>query len=1045
MTNEKKYWVDIEHYLDIAGYREGGEKPLASPGRNDSGVGRRDFLKLGSMAAVFSMLGCMQRPAEKIIPYLNRPEEVTPGLANYYATSCGGCSMACGMLAKVREGRPIKVEGNPDNPFNRGTLCARGQASVFDLYDPGRSRKPSKRVENGSWQDGDFAELDAEIIEKLKTTDGEVVLLTGPWHGPARNDLAGKFLEAFPVSSHVKYNPLYDFSYLESRGLCFGQSGQVRYRFDLSRVNLLLGADPFTTGRFRIENLRQFAATRTPEENGMSRLIVFEPGMSETGAMADERYPVSNFDLVDVAGALVNQLLLIEGKSGLAGNPDISRAFARFSPRETEKRLGLPEGLIAGLAAELWEARGKSLVLTENFSNQFPGSRALHAVGHLLNSILGNEGVTVESGSVGEQQSVSDFTVMADLVKRMSEGRVAAIIIDNINPAYFLPEKSWFSAALLNVPLRVSLSLHPDETSRLCQYHLPGLHSLESWGDSEPLRGLFVLKQPTISAIWENRQAEDTLLSLGAGIGIKEFTGPDDRVGWYDYLKNHWRDNVQPALGTPSPFEQFWIDSLQRGHVPDAASGPSTDGSSRIAVDPVAVAAAVEALPAGNPQDYSLVLTACSLHQDGSSMNNSWLLEAPHPVTRITWDNYLCVSAQDAEELGLREGDLVRLSAGGDEIIAPVHLKPGQAGGVVTIDVGWGGNPTGVAADRHGANAFAMAALEDGRLSFCRSGVKISKAGGNARLASVQGWPRTLGRPIVFETTFEEFRHDPKAGQFEHAAGGHAQPTTPEHHHPSSIWGEEHPYPGHRWGMVIDLNKCNGCGACTVACQVENNIPFVGKREVLNGREMHWIRIDRYFSGSPDNPDPLFQPMLCQHCDHAPCETVCPVLATMHNDEGLNVQVYNRCVGTRYCSNNCPYKVRRFNFYEFSKDAYAGKPLKFTLNPDVTVREKGVMEKCTFCLQRIRAARYKAKQSGVPIGDGDVVPACAQTCPTGAITFGDLNDPESRVAKLYSSPRSFQALAELNTRPKLAYMTLVRNRAGDYAPGHDPNAKNSHG
>jgi len=1034
MEKPAAYWSDIEQYVRAQEPAAEHYRPLCgapvsvSPGK--PGVGRRDFLKLGGLAAVFSLAGCMQRPAEKIIPYLNRPEESVPGVANYYASSCSGCAMTCGLVVKVREGRPIKVEGNPDNPFNRGVLCARGQAAVFDLYDPDRARKPLRRSEQGAWEESSFADLDQEIAAKLKERKGEVVLLSGPWHGPARNSLAGKFISGLGQASHVRFAPLRDHAYAASRKVCLGRAEQSRYRLDRSHLTLSLGADIFASGRLYLENLRQFTAGRNPEAGEMPRLVAFEPSMSETGVLADERYPVATLDLVQVAGALVNQLLVVEKVSEYSQDDSLCQAFSRFEPEAVEKRLGLPAGVIARLADELWAGRGASLVLTENFSNQFDGDSALHAAGHLLNSILGNEGVTVESGTVGDQQDTDSSEALDSLVQRMDRGEVAAVIITGTNPVFYLPETSGFSRALLNVPLRISLSEHLDETSRLCHYVLPGLHALESWGDSEPLRGLFVFQQPTISPLWENRQAEDSLLALGAALGIAGFVNNEKTVVWRDYLKNHWKETIYPGLGLAADFEAFWLDSLKKGQ---AEVNLGTTPAAPPKLDTVAVAAALSetdetALSAG---EYQLTLTAGSVHLDGRSVDNPWLLELPHPVTRITWDNYVCVSPADALEQGLADGDQVRLSVEGAETVLPVHVKPGQARGALTVDVGWGHVPAGAEEQTHGVNAFALAAAKGGRLTFTRRKARLIPTGKRVRLASVQGSADTHGRPIVFETTLEEFRLDPRAGQFEHAGGGHAgEPAALGHYPRATLWKEdEHQYPGHRWGMLIDLNRCNGCGACTLACQVENNIPYVGRREVLMGREMHWIRIDRYFSGDPSNPDSLYQPMLCHHCGHAPCETVCPVLATVHNDEGLNLQVYNRCVGTRYCSNNCPYKVRRFNYFEFSKEAYGERPLNFTLNPEVTVREKGVMEKCTFCVQRIREARYRAKERGTQVRDGEVVPACVQTCPTGALVFGDVNDPESRISKLLAEPRAFRALEELNTRPQVSYMTLVRNRA----------------
>ncbi len=1017
--NKKKYWSTLEEYYNdpeverLRG-QEFFELPQKTmePETGPAKFNRRDFMKLGGAAAIFSLVACGERPLEKIVPYSQRPEEITPGIPVFYATTCP--DSGCGIIVKTREGRPIKLEGNPDHPLNRGRLTARGQASLLDLYDPARLKNPVRITSDGSREDAKFPDLDQEIVDQLNAANGRVILLTGKYGGPARMSLVNRFLGNFQNSRHVQFEPLIDCSYRDSRRKAFGSSMLPDYDFSEAQVVVSFGADMFGSGRNRIRYMTDFARKRKVDDGQMSKVYMFEPAISEMGANVDERYLVKTKDLQKIAGALANELIIQKNNSRYADNQQIANAYSQYKPGTIEEELHLEHGLIARVADDLWQNRGNSLVLSESFSNQHIGDQFLHLTVHLINSILGNEGTTITTANVPGEGELASLVEMKKLIADIKAGGVSALFIYNTNPAYSLPHGLGFEECLKNVPLKVSFSDRIDETAKLCDYVLPSLHTLESWGDSEALRGLYAIQQPTITPLWDNRQFEDSLIALGTKLGISEFSRDDQPIKFYDYLRDYWRNEIYGRYDFGGDFDAFWIETLQKGLFESADFQATTAQNIEFNADSLN-----NIRPASSAQGVELRLVASSLHHDGRSMNNAWLLETPDPVSRITWDNYLIMAPSKAREMGLKEGDVVKLTANDVTVEVPVHLAPGTHKDCVELHVGWGRTDVGMVGNGRGVNAFKLANASGNSAEYTVSDVKIEKTDKNTPLASVQGHHYIEHRPILFETTLEEYKEDPSAGIHKH------------HYEKMTMWKQDHRYPGHKWGMVIDMNSCIGCNACITACQVENNIPVVGKEQVLIGREMHWIRVDRYFSGEEDNPDVTHQPMLCHHCDDAPCETVCPVLAAVHNDEGLNLQVYNRCVGTRYCSNNCPYKVRRFNFHHYAKQTYEEKPLQMLLNPDVTVRSTGVMEKCTFCIQRIRDARHKAKSKGQPIGEGEVLTACQQTCPTAAISFGDLNKKDSQVSKESHQPRAFMALEELNIGPNVSFLTKIRNKKKD--------------
>jgi Fe-S-cluster-containing dehydrogenase component len=722
----------------------------------------------------------------------------------------------------------------------------------------------------------------------------------------------------------------------------------------------------------------------------MARHVHFESGFSLTGSNADQRVAVHPSELGLVALALAGRL------ARRAGAP--APAVSSEAPCDP--------ALLDALAAELWRHRGESLVVCG------VNDLALQVVVNRINSLLGNVGRTIDLDRPSLQRQGDDLGVAA-LVAAMERGEIGALLLWGVNPAYDYPEAGRFVRALARVPLKVSFADRLDETAMHADVVCPDHHFLEAWGDAEPVQSCFALAQPAIAPLFDTRQAQESLLRwMGEA--------PD----YHAWLREHWRREIFPRQDRWASFDEFWDHALQDG----AFALPEEAGEKSAPVDAGDFAAAAAALAADHARalavrrqgGYEVRLYEKVALRDGRHANNPWLQELPDPITRATWGNYVSVSPHLAAGLGLEEGDVVRLGepgAGRPAIELPVQVQPGLPRQAIAVALGYGRSRAGKAGDGVGANAFPLVALHDGFARGAAYGPRIAKTGRREALALTQHHASMEGRPIVRETTLAELAKNP--------AAGHAE------ERPASLWAE-HPREGHFWGMAIDLNACLGCGACVVACQAENNVAVVGKDEVRRGREMHWIRIDRYYSGAAEAPETLYEPMMCQHCANAPCETVCPVLATVHSSDGLNQQVYNRCVGTRYCANNCPYKVRRFNWFE-----YAGNPRfdyhmnsalgRMVLNPDIVVRSRGVMEKCSLCTQRIQAGKLRAKAAGVPLADGDVQTACQQACPSEAIVFGDLNDPRSEVSRRRAAPRFYRVLEELNTRPGVGYLARVRN------------------
>ena len=1009
----RRHWGTLAELNGDAAVREIQEREFLTPSEEVTEPSRRDFLKLIGAGAAFAAAGCARKPVEKILPYIKLPEETIPGKAVWYASTCGECPASCGVLVKTREGRPIKLEGMKEHPLNRGGLCARGQASVLNLYDPDRLHGPvAVDRQSGAAKASTWGTLDAHAVKALRearSAGGRVVLLTGTLTSPTTRALISDFLSTFPSGQHVTYDAVSSDAIAKAMELSYGERLIPRYRLDRADLILTLGADPLGTFLSPPEFARDFASRRKPEAGTMSRLVAIESILTLTGTNADSRYRVRPEHLLSVALGLAHELHIKNPRGPLSGNASLGGALRDSASEGVERRAGLPAGTLAALADELWANRGKSLVMAGPQAAPANHAVPLQVAVNLLNSALGNDGVTVDTSTPSLQAQGSEEAVLS-LAERMRAGDIQVLLIHAANPAYSLPAALGFADLMKRVPFVVSFADRVDETASQADFVAADHHYLESWNDHEPRRGIRSLAQPAIAPLYDTRGFQDTLLAWGRALGVGALTATTGT--WHEYLQESWRKDVFPKSGSAAGFDLFWEGALREGVW--RARGQNDQGQGPGAFRAGALSPMPE--PAVTDAPLTLVLYTPVALYDGRSANNAWLQELPDPVSKIDWDNYVSMAPSRAKALGVSEyemkSDVVTVDVGHAKFDLPVHVQPGLHPDVIAIAVGYGRTAAGRVGNKVGQNGYALAQATAGRVGMSGIPARITQTGRIAPMACVQGHHYTEDRPIVYETTFSSFLKDPASGNEE-----------PEHE--PSMWSR-HEYPGYRWGMAIDLNACIGCAACMVACIAENNVPVVGKSIVLRGREMHWLRIDRYYIGNAETPEVVHQPMLCQHCENAPCETVCPVLATVHNSEGLNIQVYNRCVGTRYCSNNCPYKVRRFNWFDYSH--VREKSIRLVLNPDVTVRSKGVMEKCTFCIQRIRDGKEHAKALGVTVQDGEIETACMQSCPTQAIVFGNINDPKSRVKEMHQRPRGYHVLWDLNTRPVIAYQTKVRNR-----------------
>ncbi len=970
---------------------------------------RRDFLKMfGFSVSAATLAASCEIPVRKAIPYVIKPEEVTPGKALHYASTFSDGSDYCSVLVKTREGRPIKIEVNDKSGAN-GTN-ARVQASVLNLYDAERLRGAKAMGEDISWE-----EVDKKIGADFKAvveSGQEIVILTATILSPSTRNIFADFQAKYPTVKVVTYDAVSYSGMLEANEACFGVRNLSQYDFSKAKTIVGFAADFLGTWPTGEENTQAYMTMRRPTAKNpkMSRHIHFEAGMSLTGSNADLRATMKPSQEGMAIMNLYNNLAVLAGVEQIPNVPKIEFA-----------------GNSLGVASkELWENKGESLVLSgSNDTN-------IQIVVNGINNLLGNYGNSIMVAESAHRQG-SDKAVN-ELIDSINSGNVGALFINNVNPSYSLPNADKFNEAVKKVGLTVSFNERMDETTSMVKYACPDHNYLEAWNDASPVKGQYSITQPTIQPIFKTRPMQESLLKWSDA----------EVTNYYEYIQNYWQANVFTKQSAESNFQNFWDKAVHDGVMRVEDEIESREFSANI----VEIASNVKL---SNGDGLELLLYEKMGMGDGRYSNNPFLQELPDPITRATWDNYACVSPKYASEVlginikteaDIREKDVIKISANGYSIELPVLIQPGQANNTIAIALGYGRTHAGRAGNGVGQNAYPFLSMINGTWQRYATGVKVEKTGKKYKLALIQTQYMLDGdlpdRTVLKDMSLAAYKKNPSG------AVEKIKKYTESDHFVAIYDKPDYRGNGHHWAMAVDLNACTGCSACVVACNVENNVPVVGKEEVARAHEMHWIRIDRYYKGDvmdSDSIESAYQPMMCQHCDNAPCENVCPVAATNHSSEGLNQMAYNRCIGTRYCANNCPYKVRRFNWFDYmgadsfyiynndtdKTDTYTELG-RMVLNPDVTVRSRGVIEKCSFCVQRIQEGKLNAKKENRKLADGDIKTACMQVCSANAIVFGDLNDPKSEVSKLYKNERTYNVLEEMHTLPSVGYMAKVRNK-----------------
>ncbi|CCG99079.1 putative iron-sulfur binding oxidoreductase [Fibrella aestuarina BUZ 2] len=1011
----KRYWKGVEELRNDATFVKNAQSEFAEPTGNDlqnlldgTNAPRRDFLKtLGFGMAAVSLAAC-EAPVRKAIPYLNKPEGTFPSISDYYASTYTDGGDYASILVETREGRPIKIEGNPLSSLSKGGTTARVQASLLSLYDNEKLRGPKRGEQDITW---DVA--DKEIISQLTTIaaqGGAIRLVTSSIVSPSTKAVIADFVAKYPTARHIMYDANSASGIIQANQASFGKAVIPSYDFSKARTIVSIGADFLGTWIAPLDHAMPYAKTRKIGAVGggnkeMSRHYQFETILSMTGSNADYRgtYKPSQEGLV--VASLYNKVAAKLGGQAISA-PAVEVQY------------------LDKAAADLVASRGQAVVVAgSNDPN-------VQIVVNALNSLLGSYASTINLNTPVNYRQGNDQQMNA-FINELKGGQVKAVMFHMANPVYDHPRGAEIAEALPKAALSIYFGDRADETGSLTRYITPAPHFLECWNDAEPKAGFYSLTQPAITHIFKTRQMQSSLLT---------WAGRNN--DFQEYVRSYWRTNMFPKATGYASFDEYWIKVLHDGVFETATA---------VAPSAVSFAGNTAAAAAGIAQRYKpttgmeVVIYEKVGMGTGSQANNPWIQEFPDPVSKACWDNYAAISQKTATDMGVEQDELLKIDVAGKSIELPALIQPGQADNTVAVAIGYGRSKAGKCADGVGQNAYQLASIVGGTVSMAAYTATVSKAGGRHEIAQTQTHETVMGRRAVLqEGILARYKKDPKEGRYFPKVETSEGPVTPTD---ITLW---HGYgkPNHSWGMVIDLNSCIGCGACVVGCISENNTPTVGREEVLARREMHWMRIDRYYSSDAEegdytalekasaNPEVTFQPMLCQHCSNAPCETVCPVLATTHSTEGLNQMVYNRCIGTRYCANNCPYKVRRFNWFKYHDEdkfdyQFNNDLGKMVINPDVTVRARGVIEKCSFCVQRIQEGKLTAKKERRrPLPD-EIQSACAQACPTDAIIFGDMNNPESTISKVLATElneRAFHVLEEINVRPQIAYLTKIRNK-----------------
>jgi len=1026
--NKKIYWKGLEQLKNDPAFVQHAHQEFATADPNeDTGHSRRDFLRMMGFGISAATLAACETPVRKAIPYVNKPVDVDPSIANYYASSYINGGDYCSIVVKTREGRPIKIEGNALSPVTLGGTSAQVEASVLSLYDDYRLRKPKAGDQAISWED-----LDKQVIQKLEEVSaqgGQIALISNTVLSPSTQASIDTLVGKYSGAKHIQYDQVSAYGVTQANAESFGSAFIPSYDFTKAKVVVSIGCDFLGSWHSSIEAAKQFSQTRQlgNGKTDMSRHYQFESNLSLTGANADYRTAIRPSEEGVVAAQLLNLVA------------------AQFGGTAVQAGEGSFKNLDKA-AADLIAARGESIVVAGS------NDKSIQVLVNAINFWLGNYGKTILNNRPVHYRK-GDDQEMAGFVADLESGKTKAVIFFNCNPVYDHPMGAKIAAGLKKTALSVSTSITEDETSTLCGFKAPDHHYLESWNDAEPKLGSYSLSQPAITPIFLTRQAQVSFLTW-AGVPASDY---------FSVVKSNWKKWFFSASGAVD-FQMFWDKCLYDGYYETQSnSGASSDFKADVSAAAASVASTYKA-----EKGLQIAVYESFGVGNGSQANNPLLHELPDPITKVVWDHPITISVKDAAQLGFtNDGEsntqLGQLSGPGfGPVEVPVLIQPGQAVGTIGIALGYGRTKVGRVAENLGVNAYPLISMINGSLSRnVISGVKLTNTNKPFQIAQTQTHNTYMGRETVIqESILSKFQSNPKAGRYEPAISKWDDKVAPGS---LSLW-KGHDYKDHHWAMAIDLNSCTGCGACIVACNVENNVALVGKDEVIRRREMHWLRIDRYYSSdaeaddlrglevASENPEVVFQPMLCQHCNNAPCETVCPVAATTHSTEGLNQMTYNRCIGTRYCANNCPYKVRRFNWFKYhdNQKFFESNPAmntdlgRMVLNPDVTVRSRGVMEKCSFCVQRIQAGKLTAKKERRKMKDGDVITACQASCTTGAITFGDINDPESKISKLLQvepdperpygidkkigNPRAYTVLEEIGVKPNVFYLTKIRNK-----------------
>lgn len=1060
MNNSKKYWKGFEELQETPEFNKNlqnefaedlpVDKFLGNESIVDTSSNRRDFLKFLGFSVTAASLAACETPVRRAIPYLNKPEEITPGVANYYASTYWDGNDYAGILVKTREGRPIKVDGNEICSITKGGSHARVQASVLSLYD-------SARIKNGmlDGKESNWKAIDNEVTTKLASISaagGAIRILSSSLISPSMNSALAEFSLKYPTTQVISYDTISYNGISDANLASFGKSFIPTYNFDKADFIVGFECDFLANWLSPVEHARQYGITRklNKEEKKMSRHVQIESNLSVTGSNADKRIALKPSQIGVAVLNLYNKL---------TGN------------NLQSKSLDSKDSAINELAKELNAFKGKALVVCG--VNDVNIQKVINAINVHLNSY----GSSINKDIEDLTRQGNDLAVNS-LVSDMAAGKISALFIHNVNPVYTLPNGAIFKNALSKVGLTVSFADRIDETASACKVVAPDHHYLEAWSDANPRTGHFAIGQPTINPLFGTRQVIESIL-LWSG----------NNTNAHDYIAKTWENIVFPSSTGFLSFNDFWFRALHDGVVGKSTKSeineditssssqqtkstkPTSSSSSSIAVDLSTSAAAIISKN-GKSQGFELVVYQKTGIGSGNQANNPWLQELPDPITKVTWDNYVLMNPEEMNDKGFntlmgqeQQADLIDIKSGSISVQLPVVAQPGIPKGVIAIALGYGRTATGKTANGIGVNAFQFVNFSDNTYQCSTTGINVSESVGKYHIASTQTHQTMMGRQIVKEATLQEYKKDSKAGNEDLLYATNLTNTKTEGKATSKeldLWGS-FDNPNHFWNMAIDLNACIGCGSCVVSCNVENNVAVVGKDEVRRSREMHWMRIDRYYSSDmnedvaekdgvssidkflkmevPSSSDTLqvvFQPVMCQHCNHAPCETVCPVLATTHSLEGLNQMTYNRCIGTRYCANNCPYKVRRFNWFRYTENPEFDFNMydelgKMVLNPDVTVRSRGVMEKCSMCVQRIQAGKLESKKNSARPKDGSIKTACQQACPTNAITFGDFNDKESEVRKSWNNDRKYQLLEEVGVQPSVFYLTKIRNKSANEA------------